>query len=41
MKRQTSKYTPPTLKDFLLVLLAFGLLVAFSWIAYFELGWFH
>lgn len=41
MKRQATKYKPPTLKDFLLVLLVFGLLVAFSWIAYFKLGWFH
>jgi hypothetical protein len=41
MKRQATKYKPPTLKDFLLVVLAFGMLVAFFWIAYFKLGWFH
>jgi hypothetical protein len=41
MKRQATKYKPPTIKDFLLVVLVFGLLVAFSWIAYFKLGWFH
>lgn len=41
MKKQRFKYKPPTLKDFFLVLLFFGFLVAFSWIAYFKLGWFH
>ncbi len=31
----------PRLKDFLMVIMAVAVLIAFSWIAYFKLGWFH
>jgi len=31
----------PGLKDVLWVLFVVGLLIAFSWIAWFKFGWFH
>lgn len=31
----------PRLKDFLIVILAVAVLIGFSWIAYYKLGWFH
>jgi len=31
----------PRLKDFILVLVAVALLIAFSWLAWFKFGWFH
>ena len=40
-KLKYSSFDAPTLKDFLWVIAVFALLVAFSWIAYFKLGWFH
>gem|GEM_PF-6803207 len=39
MKKQYNKYKPPTLKDFLWVILVFGLIIAISWLAYFKFGW--
>ena len=31
----------PTVKDFLIVIGVLFLLIVFSWIAYFKLGWLH
>lgn len=41
MKKLHSTYEAPTIKEFLWVVVAFALLIAFSWIAYYKLGWFH
>ena len=31
----------PGCKDFVIVILAIGILIALSWIAWFKFGWFH
>jgi hypothetical protein len=31
----------PTLRDFLVVIIAVAVLIALDWIAYFKMGWFH
>lgn len=41
LKRQYSAYDAPTLKEFLWVIGVFALLMAFSWVAYYKVGWFH
>jgi hypothetical protein len=41
IKKQHSAYEAPSVKEFLWVIIAFAILIALSWIAYFELGWFH
>jgi hypothetical protein len=40
-KQRNSKYQPPTIKDFLLVIIVFAALTVLSWIVYHKLGWFH
>lgn len=41
LKNQFSPYDAPTLKEFLWVIGVFVLLMAFSWVAYYKLGWLH
>ena len=46
MKKDNSKSEKlgdeaPGLKDFIIVVIVFLSLVAFSWIAWFKFGWFH